>query len=154
MKVVIMGNAGAGKTTFARRLAGERGVPILCLDSIAWEQGTKRKPLADSVELLRAFVGAHCEWIVEGCYGDLIETALPHCDELIFLHPGVATCVARSRERLFEPQKFATSADQQAMIERLIAWIHDYEIREDEFGLRRHRRIYDEFFGPKRELND
>lgn len=153
VKLVIMGNAGSGKTTLARRLAREGEVPILCLDSIAWEQGVTRKPLAESIALLNAFIGAHGEWIVEGCYGDLIEVALPHCDELIFLHPGVEVCVARSRNRPFEPNKFASPADQRVMLERLIDWIRDYEVREDEFGRQRHRRIYEGFTGRKFELN-
>lgn len=149
-----MGNAGAGKSTLAARLVAERGAACLCLDDLAWQQGIVRKPLADSLAQLHAFIDAHRQWVIEGCYGDLIEAALPHCDELIFLNPSSAVCEARCRERRFEPHKFATRAEQDAMLGSLIEWVRQYEFRDDEFGLCRHRRIFYEFRGRKREVGE
>lgn len=37
------------------------------------------------------------------------------------------------------------------MLRELIEWVREYETREDEYGLARHRRIFDDFKGPKRE---
>ena len=50
-----------------------------------------------SVALLEAYVAAHPGWVIEGCYGDLIEAALPHASELCFLNPGVAAFGRRPR---------------------------------------------------------
>jgi adenylate kinase family enzyme len=91
MKVILLGNAGAGKSTMARRLIGGADIPSLSLDEIAWDQGTRRKPLTESLVLLSEFLGAKEQWVIEGCYGDLIEAALPHCTELRFLNPGIET---------------------------------------------------------------
>lgn len=148
-----MGNAGSGKSTMARRLAGGNGTMILSLDEIAWEEGTVRRPSEESVALLNAFVVQNDNWIIEGCYGDLIEAALPHCDELRFLNPGVETCILHCRQRPWEPEKFETPQDQQAALDVLIAWVKDYETRSDEFGLERHLRIFEAYAGRKREYS-
>lgn len=151
MKIVLLGNAGAGKSTMAKRLIGDRAIARLSLDEIAWNPGVERKPLAESIALLEEFIHQHDQWIIEGCYSDLVEAALPHCSELRFLNPGVEVCVAHCRQRPWEPEKFASAAEQQAMLDNLIDWVKAYDHRTDEFGLQRHRAIFDAFPGKKQE---
>ncbi len=98
------------------------------------------------------FLESHSRWIIEGCYGDLVEEALPHCTVLYFLNPGVDACVKHCRSRPWEPAKFATPEAQTAVLSTLIDWVRDYESRDDEYGLQRHRRIFDGFSGAKTEL--
>jgi len=135
----------------ARRLIGDREIPCLSLDEIAWNDGPERKPLSESLELLDEFVTSNDEWIIEGCYGDLIEAALPHCTELRFLNPGVEVCIEHCRRRPWEPDKFPTPEAQDAMLARLIEWVREYDTRDDEYGSRRHRAIFEQFSGPKSE---
>jgi adenylate kinase family enzyme len=151
MRLILLGNAGAGKSTMARRLMGSANIPRLSLDEIAWDEGLRRKPLEQSFTLLRHFIHSSDQWIIEGCYGALVEAALPHCTELRFLNPGVETCVAHCNRRPWEPSKFSSAEEQDAMLTRLIQWVKDYETRDDEYGLKRHRQIFDGFSGPKRE---
>lgn len=151
MKIILLGNAGAGKSTMAKGLMGDQAIACLSLDEIAWNANIKRKPLTESAALLSAFINQHDHWIIEGCYGDLVEVALPYCDELRFLNPGVEVCLAHCRQRPWEPEKFASAEEQQAMLDNLIDWVKEYEHRQDEFGLQRHRAIYETFRGKKRE---
>jgi len=151
MRIILLGNAGAGKTTLARRLMGGQPIPHLSLDDIAWAEGTQRKPFEESVQALRKFLDEHEHWILEGCYGDLVEVALPFCEELLFLNPGVETCVEHCLKRPWEPEKFPTEAAQKTMMAALVAWVRDYETRCDEYGLRRHQQIFQGFSGRKRE---
>jgi adenylate kinase family enzyme len=151
MKIILLGNAGAGKSTMARRLIGSGNIPRLSLDEIAWDQGTRRKPLTESLVLLSEFLSLNEQWVIEGCYGDLIEAALSHCTELRFLNPGIETCVAHCHNRPWEDSKFSSPEEQNAMLGQLIQWVKEYETRDDEFGLKRHRQIFDSFSGPKRE---
>lgn len=152
MRIIIFGNSGCGKSTMARRLVGENNVALLSLDAIAWQRETIRKPLDESIRELLSFIHTHPQWVIEGCYADLIAPALPFCTELRFLNPGTATCIANCRGRPWEPEKFSSAQAQQAMLEPLIAWVRQYDTRDDEFGLRRHRALFDAFTGPKVEF--
>ncbi len=153
-RVVIIGNAGSGKTTLARRLARANGTPLLDLDSIAWEPGMP--PVRSAPETARARLGAFCDaapaWIVEGCYAELAQAALAWRPELVFLNPGEAVCLANCRSRPWEPHKHASAADQDAALPYLLEWVAGYYRRDDEFSLARHRALFDAYDGPKREL--
>lgn len=161
MKAVLLGNAGSGKSTLARRLirnlmvhgapSAPRDIALLSLDEIAWNPGAVRKPFAESLALLQAFTGKHAQWIIEGVYGDLVETLLPQCTELHFLNPGVDICVAHCKARHWEPDRFALQEEQDAILDNLIAWVRQYPTRDDECGLTRHRALFDAFTGKKRE---
>jgi adenylate kinase family enzyme len=151
MKLILLGNAGAGKSTMARRIIGDEPIPCLSLDEIAWDDGPKRKPLEVSLRMLPAFIQSNEQWIVEGCYSDLIQVALPYCTELRFLNPGIEVCVAHCHRRPWEPEKFSSPEDQASMLTQLVQWVRQYETREDEYGLRRHRQVFERFPGRKRE---
>lgn len=150
-RIVIYGNAGSGKSTLARTLAAQFEIPHLSLDDIAWREAAVRKPVTESLAELEAFVATHPGWVIEGCYGDLIAAALSYCTELHFLNPGVDECVARCRMRAWEPDKFPTPEVQNEMLAPLIDWVRQYETRDDEFSLARHRALFDGFTGSKTE---
>jgi adenylate kinase family enzyme len=62
--MVLLGNAGAGKSTMARRLIGNAELPRLSLDEIAWDEGAKRKSMEESLRLLPQFLDANDQWII------------------------------------------------------------------------------------------
>ena len=67
----------------AHRIIGDEPVSRLSFDEIAWNSGPERKPLEVSLRLLHDFIQSNERWIIEGCYSDLIQAALPHarsCD--------------------------------------------------------------------------
>jgi hypothetical protein len=37
------------------------------------------------------------------------------------------------------------------MLSTLLAWVKEYETRDDEYGLKRHRTMFEQFTGPKHE---
>jgi adenylate kinase family enzyme len=138
----------------ARKLSRQLSLPYLDLDTIAWQAPAVRKPTAASIAEIDRFIKTHDGWVIEGCYGDLIEAALPWCTDLYFLNPGMAACVRNSKNRPWEPHKFATAEGQAENLSVLIDWIRRYETRDDEFSLARHRTIFDGFHGKKVELGD
>ena len=151
MRLILLGNAGAGKSTMARRIISDRPIVRLSLDEIAWDDGPKRKPLEVSLRMLHEFTQSNEQWIIEGCYSDLIEAALPYCTELRFLNPGTEVCVAHCHRRPWEPEKFSSPEDQAAMLTQLVQWVREYETRDDEYGLKRHRQVFERFLGRKCE---
>lgn len=154
VRTILLGNAGAGKSTLARKLIARQPAARLSLDEVAFASGVDRRPLADSIAAVQRFIAGNAHWIVEGCYADIIEAILPACDEFIFLNPGVEACIAHCHARPWEPEKFSSSQAQDDHLNNLIAWVRTYETRTDEYGLRRHRALFDAFPGRKHELTD
>ena len=150
-RILIFGNSGSGKTTMAAALAAE-GLAHLDLDVLAWSEPGVRRPIEESREAIRAFVDMHEAWVIEGCYGDLIEEVVPFAGEVRFLNPGTEACIANCRARPWEPHKYATPEEQDARLDFLLDWVRQYETRDDEYSLARHRRIFEEFPGRKSEL--
>lgn len=79
MRIILLGNAGAGKSTLSRKLAAKHPATQLSLDEVAFEGGTERRPLQDSIEDVERWIANHESWIIEGCYADIIEPVLKHC---------------------------------------------------------------------------
>ncbi len=154
MKLLVFGNSGSGKSTFAKAISERHALQHLDLDNIVWEPGkiaVAREPGAVRADL-DAFLAAHDRWVIEGCYGELIEAAAPACDELIFLNPGRETCLENNRRRPWEPHKYATREAQDAMLGHLQAWVDGYYERDDAWSLAAHRRVFDAHPGMKVEF--
>ena len=153
MKVLIFGNSGSGKSTYARTLAAAHGLPHLDLDSIVWEPfqiAVQRLPGAIEGSL-RSFLSGSAAWVIEGCYGELIEAIAPLCTELVFLNPGLEACLANNQRRPWEPGKYSSLAEQNGMLEALQAWVASYYTRDDPWSYAAHRLIFDSHSGRKRE---
>jgi adenylate kinase family enzyme len=154
MRLLIMGNSGSGKSYRARTLAAQHGMAHLDLDTIVWEPGriaVPRAPEQVRVDLL-AFVTTHAAWVAEGCYGDLVETALPYCSELVFMNPGREVCLENNRRRPWEPHKYESMEAQQSKLGFLLEWVGGYYEREDAMSYACHRRVFDGFNGDKTEV--
>ena len=154
MKLILLGNAGAGKSALARKLISQQPAARLSLDEVAFDSGTERCALQDSLRDVRRFILDHASWIIEGCYADIIAPVLPECEALVFLNTGVEVCVAHCRARSWEPEKYPSARLQDEHLENLVAWVRSYETRDDEFGLRAHRVLYESFPGSKWGLRD
>jgi adenylate kinase family enzyme len=153
MRVLVFGNSGSGKSTYARTLAVQEGLAHLDLDSIVWEPGkiaVQRSPESAATSL-KSFIDSHAAWVIEGCYGELVQAASDHCTLLVFLNPGVEACLANNLRRPWEPNKYASLELQNVMFAQLQDWVVGYYQREDAWSYQVHREIFDTFTGPKVE---
>lgn len=154
MRILIIGNSGSGKSHRAKALAAHHGLRHLDLDTLVWEPGriaVPRDPESARADLL-AFIGGHEAWVVEGCYGDLAQAALPHCTELVFMNPGLDVCLENNRRRPWEPHKYASMEDQQGKLAFLLEWVAGYYTRDDAMSYACHRRLFDGFAGARSEV--
>ena len=154
VRLLVFGNSGSGKTTLAGRLAEEHGIPHLDLDTLVWEPeqiAVQRTP-GDVFANLDRFLETRDSWVIEGCYGELIEHAASRCTRLIFLNPGV--------EALPRPQRTSTLGASQVRDaggpgrdagDALQAWVRDYYDRDGDWSYRAHRAIFDAHPGDKVE---
>lgn len=152
-RIIIFGNSGSGKSTLAKALASHYRTPYLDLDVIAWEtdRPSIRAALEESLRQLRQFIKESDNWVIEGCYSGLLREAANFCTEMIFLNPGVEACLENCRARPWEPHKYPTPEAQNANLQMLLKWVREYEIRDDEFSLREHRELFDNYAGEKVE---
>ncbi|WOJ92809.1 shikimate kinase [Congregibacter variabilis] len=153
-KVVIFGNSGSGKSTLALRMSTDAGLSHLDLDTLAW-QATKppqRKPLQESELEIIAFAQSHEDWVIEGCYADLIALAMPFASQLMFLDLSVEDCIAHAYARPFEPHKYASKKAQDANLNMLVDWIKDYPERDDVCSRAAHSALYEVFAGKKARI--
>ena len=80
----MVGNSGAGKTTLARRLAAELGVPFIELDSIFHQANWQELP----DEGFRATVAertAGDAWVVDGNYSTVQDIVWARIDTVVWL---------------------------------------------------------------------
>jgi adenylate kinase family enzyme len=150
MKVLVFGNSGA------RSLAAREGLAHLDLDSIVWEPGkiaVQRRHEAATASL-RSFIDSQAAWVIEGCYGDLVQAASAYCTLMVFLNPGVKACLANNAARPWEPHKYVSHEEQNAMLSKLQERVVEYYQREDAWSYQAHREIFDSFTGPKVKHRD
>lgn len=82
MRIMIMGNCEAGKSSFSRKLGFRTGFPVVHLDALYWQPGWVETP-RDQFRRLQheALVGP--DWIVDGNYGGTLEERLAVADVVV-----------------------------------------------------------------------
>lgn len=154
MRIAILGNSGSGKSTLANWLAQAAKLAVLDLDSVAWE--SDQPAVARSSALAQADVSRFCtthpRWVLEGCYGDLIEASFPFQPLLIFLNPGLESCIAHCLNRQWEPHKYPSKEEQDARLPFLLSWVAEYYTRDGPMSLGAHQAVFGQYSGRKVEL--
>lgn len=150
-KILIFGNSGSGKSTLARKLCETETLAHLDLDTLAWEPTAppSRRPLELSTAQIMDFIQDADGWVIEGCYTDLLEQALPHATEIIYMNLPVQACIDNARARPWEPHKYASKEAQDANLEMLLDWIKQYTSRDDTFSQQAHLALFEKYPGKK-----
>jgi len=82
--MVLLGCAGAGKTTLARRLGEAVGAPVICLDAI-WQPGWGPDEVGQFREILGPAHAAEA-WISDGNFAlATFDIRLPRADLIVWL---------------------------------------------------------------------
>lgn len=87
MRISVIGTSGAGKSTFARRLAEAIGAPYVELDAINWQPGWRDLNTHDSAEFRRrvAEAAAAEAWVSDGNYSGVQDLVLARATHLVWL---------------------------------------------------------------------
>lgn len=154
MRIALLGNSGSGKSSLAQAIASTTGCRVLDLDTIAWEPQAELllRPVEDAQTAVLDFCRREGDWIVEGCYTNLVAATFEFQPKLLFLNPGLQACSANCRARPWEPHKFPSEQDQAANLLPLLSWVAEYYTREGDLSLRAHLSCFAEYTGDKREL--
>jgi adenylate kinase family enzyme len=100
-RVMVVGPPGAGKSTFARRLAAKVALPLIHLDFHYWHSGWQPSDLSEWRERVTTLATA-TEWIMEGNYSNTFDLRMPRADTLIWLDHGRFRCMRRVLTRIIK----------------------------------------------------
>jgi len=88
-KIYIIGACGSGKTTFAKKLSEQLGIPYFSLDNIyRFEKSRKIRPDTKRTDMLNDIFRKK-SWIIEGAHAkEWTAEIWEHCDVVIFCNPS------------------------------------------------------------------
>ena len=91
-KVIIIGNCGSGKTTFAKKLGQKTGLPIIHPDRAYWHGSWQTRDRDAFDAALQQALDKPC-WIMDGNYHRTLPYRLEHCDTVFFFDLPTITCL-------------------------------------------------------------
>jgi adenylate kinase family enzyme len=101
MRIVILGCAGSGKTTLAKRLGELTGLPVISLDQI-WQARWNEKNVPEFRQIVQqAHKGEN--WISEGNFSvATFDIRLPRATQVLWLERSRSFCLRHAVTRVFE----------------------------------------------------
>jgi hypothetical protein len=124
-RVYLVGGAGAGKTTLARQLSDEFGLPEpVALDALRFDAAGQRVPRGALTSAM-ARLARQESWLAEGIYITWAVPLIESADVVVWLDPLRLTAAARvlrraviqvARERSGDPWRGALSLTRQALL--------------------------------------
>ncbi|KON90291.1 topology modulation protein [Sporosarcina globispora] len=98
-KIMVIGiSAGAGKSTFARKLGEKTGIEVHHLDVLFWKPCWMESDLHEFSIAQRELVNKK-RWIIEGNYSNTFEIRANACDTVIYLELPLCLCLFRVLKR-------------------------------------------------------
>ncbi|MDQ2948801.1 MAG: AAA family ATPase [Acidobacteriota bacterium] len=99
-RIVILGSAGAGKSTLARCLGERLGIPVIHLDALNWEPGWESLPIQTFRSRLNEATSGDA-WISDGNYAiHTFDLRLPRADLVIWVERPAWHCIWRVFRRV------------------------------------------------------
>jgi adenylate kinase family enzyme len=158
LRINVVGSSCSGKTTIARQIAAQYGIPHIELDAVFWQADWTPLPL----DQYRSAVQAHASgdaWVIDGNYSRVRDIVWARATDVVWMNLPLATVLWRvikrttrrviSREELFSGNR-ETVRDAFLSRDSLIVWVirthrrRISELRETlESGEYPHLRVYE-----------
>lgn len=118
---------------------------------MAWQNTSPpvRSSLQDSIDKINQSTKENPGWVIEGCYSDLLAAIINKAEQAIFLNLSITSCIDNCRNRPWESDKYQSLEQQNQNLDMLLEWVQQYPLRDDEFSLKAHQKLYDDFTGKK-----
>ena len=100
-RVLIIGNAGTGKSTFARKLAEKTGLPLVHLDKLFWNGSWEHVSREEFDGALQQELEKDA-WIIDGNYNRSLPKRLEYCDTVFFFDLPAVSCMWGATKRVLQ----------------------------------------------------
>ena len=94
-RVLVIGMAGSGKSTFARALGAKTRLPVIHLDVHYWKPGWER-PSDEEWREKQRFLLAGDAWIADGNYYETLDVQLQRAQTIVVLNTPWWRCATRA----------------------------------------------------------
>lgn len=123
-RVMIIGCPGAGKSTFARWLRNQTGLPLYYLDML-WHKPDKTNITRGEFDFLLREIVEREAWIIDGNYGRTLEMRLKECDTVFLLDLPTDVCLAGAKSRIGQKREDMPWMEEQ-LDEEFREWILNF----------------------------
>ncbi|MDE5619928.1 MAG: adenylate kinase [Ruminococcus sp.] len=96
---MIIGSAGAGKSTFARKLRDKTNLPLYYLDMI-WHKPDQTNISRNEFDSILNSIVKKDSWIIDGNYQRTLEMRLKECDTVFLLDFPTEICLSGAESRI------------------------------------------------------
>lgn len=93
-RYVVIGTSGAGKSTFARRLADILGSPYIELDDLYWDADWTPRTTEEFESRVVAQTAGE-RWVLDGNYSVVRDVIWPRSTDIVWLNYGRAVVLSR-----------------------------------------------------------
>ena len=100
-KIIVIGNAGSGKTTFSKALAEKLNLPLVHLDKIFW-CGKWHHISRESFDKILEEELQKDSWIIDGNYNRTLPCRLKECDTVFYFDLPTISCLWGSTKRVIQ----------------------------------------------------
>lgn len=129
-KILILGNGGAGKSTFAADMGARFSLPVVHLDRLWWLPGWVNRS-TEEFDALLADRLARPAWVMDGNYHRTLQRRLCAADAAVFLDTPAQICLesAYARAEQYRGRTRPDMADgcPERVDEEFETWIRGYE---------------------------
>ena len=94
-RVLVIGMAGSGKSTFSRALSAKTGLPVIHLDVHYWKPGWVKPSDDEWRGKQRGLLAGHT-WIADGNDHQTLDLRLERAETVVFLDTPWWTCAGRA----------------------------------------------------------
>ncbi len=155
LRILIIGNAGCGKTFLSTKIGNKYNIPVIHMDKFFFKTGGYTDEFrvdSHTREIMKLTVLKLNSFIIEGADCTTAEFFVPYCNEIIFINYPWKVCYDSILNRPLDPGMVSTPE----ATEWLINWASTYyknPITMDN-SLLRHLNIFNAFNGTKHYLVD
>ena len=149
-RIVVLGNAGSGKSYFTKAIGTILDLRIIHLDDLFWEpSGYDQRRSSDFILASLDQIKAEHQWIAEGVYGELAERLLDRSELFIWIDLDWEVCRSSLFERGSESSKGMDEEHSKLKLQSLVDYASQYWSRSNSCSHSYHLGLFQKFQGQK-----